>query len=79
VSAIALSLIMILFTEPAERAKAMGMIGFVLSGGGAAGVLIGGLAFYLVALLLFSRAPVDGNDFVDVLPGMLVLGIGEVE
>jgi len=43
VSAIALSLIMILFTEPAERAKAMGTIGFVLSGGGAAGVLLGGV------------------------------------
>jgi EmrB/QacA subfamily drug resistance transporter len=42
VSAIALSLIMILFTEPGERAKAMGTIGFVLSGGGAAGVLLGG-------------------------------------
>src|SRR6476620_10721603 len=42
VSAIALSLIMILFTEPAERAKALGMIGFVLSGGGAAGVMLGG-------------------------------------
>jgi len=42
VSAIALSLIMILFTEPAERAKAMGVIGFVLSGGGTAGVLLGG-------------------------------------
>jgi EmrB/QacA subfamily drug resistance transporter len=43
VSAIALSLIMILFTDHAERAKAMGMIGFVLSGGGAAGVLLGGV------------------------------------
>src|SRR5262245_57756231 len=43
VSAIALSLIMILFTEPAERAKAMGPMGFVLSGGGAAGVLLGGV------------------------------------
>ena len=42
VSAIALSLIMVLFTEPAERAKAMGVIGFVLSGGGTAGVLLGG-------------------------------------
>jgi EmrB/QacA subfamily drug resistance transporter len=42
VSAIALSLIMILFTEPGERAKAMGIIGFVLSGGGTAGVLLGG-------------------------------------
>jgi len=43
VSAIALSLIMILFTDHAERAKAMGMIGFVLSGGGAIGVLLGGI------------------------------------
>ena len=43
VSAIALSLIMILFTEPAERAKAMGVVGFVLSGGGTAGVLLGGV------------------------------------
>ncbi len=38
--------------------------------------LIGGLLFYVVALLLFARAPVDGNYFVDVLPGMLILGIG---
>jgi len=43
VSAIALSLIMILFTQPAERAKAMGVVGFVLSGGGTAGVLLGGV------------------------------------
>ncbi|MFL5983171.1 MAG: DHA2 family efflux MFS transporter permease subunit [Gaiellaceae bacterium] len=43
VAAIALSLILILFTDHAERAKAMGMIGFVLSGGGAAGVLLGGV------------------------------------
>ena len=43
VSAVALSLIMNLFTEPAERAKAMGVFGFVLSGGGTAGVLLGGV------------------------------------
>jgi EmrB/QacA subfamily drug resistance transporter len=43
VSVVVLSLIMILFTEPAERAKAMGVVGFVLSGGGAAGVLLGGV------------------------------------
>jgi EmrB/QacA subfamily drug resistance transporter len=43
VSAVALSLIMTLFTEPAERAKAMGVFGFVLSGGGTAGVLLGGI------------------------------------
>src|SRR5215203_2289372 len=43
VSAVVLSLIMIMFTEPAERAKAMGVVGFVLSGGGTAGVLLGGI------------------------------------
>jgi EmrB/QacA subfamily drug resistance transporter len=43
VSVVALSLIMILFTDPAERAKAMGVVGFVLSGGGTAGVLLGGV------------------------------------
>ncbi len=43
VSAVALSLIMGLFEEPAERAKAMGFFGFVMSGGGAVGVLLGGV------------------------------------
>jgi EmrB/QacA subfamily drug resistance transporter len=43
VSVVVLSLIMIMFTEPAERAKAMGVVGFVLSGGGTAGVLLGGI------------------------------------
>lgn len=43
VSAVALSLIMGLFADPAERAKAMGFFGFVMSGGGAVGVLLGGV------------------------------------
>jgi EmrB/QacA subfamily drug resistance transporter len=43
VSAVALSLMMSLFTEPAERAKAMGVFGFVCSGGGSLGVLLGGV------------------------------------
>src|SRR3989440_7344677 len=42
-SAVSLSLTMTLFTEPAERAKAMGIFGFVASGGGAIGVLLGGI------------------------------------
>jgi EmrB/QacA subfamily drug resistance transporter len=42
-SAVALSLMMTLFTEPAERAKAMGVFGFVASGGGTIGVLLGGV------------------------------------
>ena len=42
-SAVSLSLIMNLFTEPADRAKAMGVFGFVASGGGSIGVLLGGV------------------------------------
>ena len=43
VSAIALSLIMNIFTEAGDRAKAMGIYGFVCAGGGSIGVLLGGL------------------------------------
>src|ERR687885_2826520 len=42
-SAVALSLMMTLFTEPADRAKAMGVFGFVAAGGGSIGVLLGGV------------------------------------
>jgi EmrB/QacA subfamily drug resistance transporter len=42
-SAVSLSLIMTLFTEPIERAKAMGVFGFVAAGGGSVGVLLGGV------------------------------------
>jgi EmrB/QacA subfamily drug resistance transporter len=43
VSSIALSFIMNLFQEPAERARAMGVYGFVCAAGGSIGVLVGGL------------------------------------
>ena len=43
VSALAFSLIVVLFTDPAGRAKAMGVFSFVLSGGGSIGVLAGGV------------------------------------
>jgi EmrB/QacA subfamily drug resistance transporter len=43
VAAVALSLLMTIFTEQADRAKAMGVFGFVLSGGGVIGVLAGGI------------------------------------
>src|SRR5919199_1571009 len=42
-SAVGFGLIMTLFTEPADRAKAMGIAGFVASGGGSIGVLLGGV------------------------------------
>ena len=43
VDAVALSLIVDLFTETGDRAKAMGVYGFVCSGGGSIGALLGGL------------------------------------
>jgi len=42
-SAVSLSLMMSLFTEDGERAKAMGVFGFVAAGGGSLGVLLGGV------------------------------------
>jgi EmrB/QacA subfamily drug resistance transporter len=48
VSVVALSLLMTMFTEPVERAKAMGVVGFVIAGGGSMGVLLGG---FLTAVL----------------------------
>lgn len=43
VNAVALSIMMNMFVEPGERAKAMGFFGFVAAGGGAIGVFLGGL------------------------------------
>jgi EmrB/QacA subfamily drug resistance transporter len=43
VSAVSLSLMMALFTDPAGRARAMGIFGFVAAGGGSLGVLLGGI------------------------------------
>jgi EmrB/QacA subfamily drug resistance transporter len=43
ISAVALSLIVNLFTEPRDRAKAMGVFGFVTAAGGSIGVLLGGV------------------------------------
>ncbi len=43
IAAVALSLIMDLFPEPVERAKAMGVYSFVASAGGSVGTMLGGL------------------------------------
>jgi len=43
IAAVSLSLVMNLFTKPDERAQAMGYFGFIAAGGGAIGVLVGGL------------------------------------
>jgi len=38
--------------------------------------IVFGLSCFAIGLLLFARAPVDGSFAVDVLPGMIVMGIG---
>ena len=38
--------------------------------------IVFGLSCFAVGLLLFARTPADGNFLVDVLPGMIVMGIG---
>ena len=86
VSAVALALIMGLFTEAGERAKAMGVFGFVMSGGGAVGVLLGGVLTGLfswhwiflvnvpvgIAVVLAARAVLPSDD---VVPGSTKLDV----
>ena len=79
VSAVALALIMGLFSSPADRAKAMGVFGFVMSGGGAVGVLAGGVLTGLlswhwiflvnvpigVAVVIAARAVLPADDVAE--------------
>ena len=66
VSAVALSLLMLLFTETADRAKAMGVFGFVLSGGGVIGVLAGGILTDLLSWhwIFLVNLPVGVTVFI---------------
>jgi MFS family permease len=38
--------------------------------------IVVGMGLMAVALLLFARVPVDGNFAIDILPGMILLGLG---
>ena len=60
------NIVMTLFTEQADRAKAMGIFGFVLSGGGVAGVLLGGVLTDLLSWhwIFFINIPVGAAVFV---------------
>ncbi len=64
---------------PSNLIMALCSLGFsarVVMRFGLRGPLVGGLACAAVGLALFARAPVDGAFVVDVLPGMLLLGLG---
>src|SRR4029077_6534191 len=54
----------------------LGITARVMARIGAKATFIPGLALAGIALLLFARMPVDGTYVADVLPGMLLFGIG---
>src|ERR1700710_849613 len=63
VSAVGLSLIMTMFTEAGERAKAMGVYGFVCAGGGSIGELLGDLITNVLSWeWIFPVNLPSGND-----------------
>src|SRR5207249_8185562 len=49
--------------------------GFLLLGG-RLGDLFGHRRLFLIGITLFARAPVGGDFATDVLPGMILLGLG---
>jgi EmrB/QacA subfamily drug resistance transporter len=82
VSAVALSLMMMLFTEPAERAKAMGIFGFVASGGGSIGVLLGGILTDVLNWhwIFLVNVPIGVAVIalsLRLIPGERALGVGQ--
>ena len=54
----------------------LGLAEKLIMGIGPRSALLAGLALIVVGLVLFARAPVDGEYFTDVLPVMLLLGGG---
>jgi MFS family permease len=43
---------------------------------GARKLVLSGLVLFMAGLALFTRAPIDGNYVVDILPVMVLLGVG---
>lgn len=88
ITAVALSLITKLFTEPDERARAMGVYGFVCAAGGSIGALLGGVltetlswrSIFLVnlpigiAVYLLSRRLLPADERADAAPQRLDMG-----
>jgi EmrB/QacA subfamily drug resistance transporter len=80
-SAVSLSLMMTLFTEPADRAKAMGVFGFVAAGGGSIGVTLGGvltdsLDWHWIFLVYFPIGLLVVALSLKLLPAARIEGAG---
>lgn len=78
VTSVALSLVVALFVDEGERAKAMGIWGFVASGGGSLGVIAGGLVvqsldwhwIFLLNVPIAIAAVVLSKPLLPELPGI---------
>lgn len=57
-------------------ALSIGLSALAVSKFGARNVLVFGTVLVTVGLALFARSPVDGSFAADILPGMLVCGLG---
>ncbi|HYF10527.1 MAG TPA: DHA2 family efflux MFS transporter permease subunit [Candidatus Paceibacterota bacterium] len=75
-SAIALALVINMFPDHAERAKAMGIFGFIMAGGGSVGVLLGGFLTaidwhwnFLINLPIGAAVYVASLYLLPALPG----------
>jgi EmrB/QacA subfamily drug resistance transporter len=87
-TAVALGMIAVLFPEPAQRAKAIGVYSFVATAGGSLGLLAGGVLtqglgwhaiFFInvpvgVAALLFARRLLDRDRGAGIRQGSDILG-----
>jgi EmrB/QacA subfamily drug resistance transporter len=81
-SAVILGMIVTMFPEPREQAKAMGVYGFVASGGGTVGLLAGGVITQVISWhwIFFINIPIGIATAilaVRLIPDDEGLGIGE--
>ncbi|WP_218920535.1 MFS transporter [Lentzea guizhouensis] len=80
ITAVTLALIVTMFTEPQEQTKAIGFYGFTFAGGGAFGLLVGGVLMQLTSWhwLFFINLPIGVISVIagwKLLPGGKGLGI----
>jgi len=76
-SAVILGMIVTMFPEPREQAKAIGVYGFVASAGGSIGLLLGGILTQAISwhfIFVINRPGIGFGKGADLLGGVLITG-----